>query len=434
MDLYTEKMKNNSLNKITVNLKSHRDYLYSGWEINHIANSLNNVYYKNELINTIKSLLSNGTNPEDIYILNSSVKIGLKYDFIKDGRMSLSSSRDIVNLYYMGSPIPLIPNANTLKVYYIFEIFRSLYKKCNSLGLNPPTRRYTLHNLFEYRNDITSSKSLKEYLENAIYECNPLEENKELDEKVVKLFRSLDTALKLFDNLFKDLELLNEFNKEYSSDIITGLSIEKYISLNKYFNFFKRTFDKLERPFICVYKREEQQLYILCTDLISIKNFTEDNYRFFETKNISQNSPLVISICVGLGFAPSLFKIGESLLSARRTILETKKDLLKLKEETDDMELEITKHDEELSFLKKEINDVEDAIAEIETSTTKNQVITNAKEIISNNNLANRDMDNNFVNEVIGSVEERNNKNLEQMLEEKELNIDNITARENEAS
>ncbi|PGO53736.1 coiled-coil domain-containing protein [Priestia megaterium] len=429
MDLYTEKMKSNSFKKITVNFKSHREFLYSGWEINQIANSLNNVYYKNELINTLKSLLSNGTNPEDIYILNSSVKVGKKYNFLKNGHMSLKRSQDVTNLYYMGSPIPLIPNADILKIYYIFEIFRLLYKKCNSLGLTPPKRRYNLHNLFEYRDNITNAKSLKEYLKNEVYNCNSLLETKELDEKARKLFSSLENSLKSFDNLFSDFELLNEFNKKYSSDIVEGLSLEKYTSLNRYFTFFKRTFDRLERPFICVYKREEQQLYILCTDLISIKNFTEDNYRFFETKNISQNSPLTIAICIGLGFAPSLFKVGESLLSARKTILGAKKDLLKSKKEIAEIESKIAQKNEELDSLQKEIDDMKKVMAEIESNTTKNEVINKAKEV-----LINEGRNNSFANHIIESLEERNNKNLEQTLQEKDLNIDNVTARENEAS
>lgn len=121
---------NNSdaLNKINVRFESHRDYLYSGWEINQISNSLNNVYYKNELINTLKALLLNGTSPKDIYILNSSVKIGQEYNFIKSGRLDLSRSQGVINLYYMGSPIPLIPNGDILKLHYTFEIFRVFIK------------------------------------------------------------------------------------------------------------------------------------------------------------------------------------------------------------------------------------------------------------------------------------------------------------------
>ncbi|PFV93062.1 hypothetical protein COL08_22990 [Priestia megaterium] len=433
MDLYTEIMKSNSLNKITVNLKSHRDYLYSGWEINQIGNSLNNVYYKNELINTLKALLLNGTDPEDIYILNQSVKIGKSYNFIKDGRLNLRSSRDIALLYYLGSPIPLVPNKDPLKIYNIFEIYRFLYKKCNSLGLNPPNRRYTLHELLENKSDIINAKLLKEYLKEKVYECNSTSETKEVDEKILKLFNSLDNSLKSFDSLFNDIELLDTFNEKYSSSIGEGLDVEKYKSLNKYFNFFFKTFNKLDRPFVCVYKREEQQLDVLCTDLISIKNFTEDNYRFFETKNISQNSPLTIAICIGLGFAPSLFKVGEALLLAKRNIVNAKNDLLQARAEIEETDSRIAQHNEELIALQKEIDDVNNEIREIENNTINNEVINAAKEVISNTATINEDI-NNFVNDGVNSLEEKNNENLKQTLKEKKLSIDNVTSRENEAS
>ncbi|MDG0032692.1 hypothetical protein MMB68_24395 [Priestia sp. Y58] len=433
MDLYTEIMKNNSLNKITVNLKSHRDYLYSGWEITQIGNSLNNVYYKNELINTLKSLLLNGTNPEDIYILNQSVKIGKRYNLIKDGQLNLRSSRDIAFLYYMGSPIPLVPNKHPLNIYNLFEIYRFLYKKCNSLGLTPPNRRYTLHELLENKSNINNAKLLKEYLKEKVYECNPASEINKVNEKILKLFNSLDKLLKTFDNLFTDIELLNNFNKKYGSNIVEGLALEKYKSLDKYFRFFFKTFNKLDRPFVCVYKREEQQLDVLCTDLISIENFTEDNYRFFETKNISQNSPLTIAICIGLGFAPSLFKVGEALSLAKRNVLNVKNDLLQARAEIAATDSRIIQHHEELMALKKEIEDVNNEIRKLENNTINNEVINTAKEVISNNPATDEDI-NSFVTNSVNSLEEKNNENLKQTLEEKKLDIDNVTIRENEAS
>lgn len=434
MDLYTEKIENSdSLNKITVRFQSHRDYLYSGWEINQISNTLNNVYYKNELINTLKSLLLNGTDPKDIYILNSSVKVGYKYSLIKDGNMNLKKSRDIINLYYMGSPIPLFPSEDTLKIYYIFEIFRLLYKKCKSLGLTPPNRRNTIHNLVENRTDIINANLLKEYLNAKIYENNSLLETKELDEKVKRVFNTLDNSLKHFDNLFSDLELLDEFSKQYSENIEDGLKLEEYNVLNKYFNSFKKNFNKLDRPFICVHKKEEQQLFILCTDLISVENFTEDNYRFYETKNISQNSPLTIAICIGIGFAPSLLKIGEALLSARKTVVKAKEEDLKLKEEKGVIDLKIVEQETELDILKREINELNSEIEEIKKNTTKNRAVNEANKIISDYTSSNGAVDS-FIGDIVNSLEEKNNENLVETLEDKELNIDNVATKEIEAS
>ncbi|MCU5493497.1 hypothetical protein OCB70_14035 [Bacillus cereus] len=434
MDLYTKKMSNSdTLNKINVRFESYRDYLYSGWEINQISNSLNNVYYKNELINTIKSLLLNGTNPKDIYILNSSVKIGHEYNFIKNGHLNLNKSQATINLYYMGSPIPLIPSEDVWKINHIFEIFRSFYKKCNSLELNSPKRRYTIHNLFVNRDSITSAAWLKEFLNNRIYECNSTLDSNELEEKVLKLFKALESSFKAFDNMFKELKLLNNFNMKYSENIGEGLNTEKYNVLTKYFNYFPNTFNKLDRPIICVYNKKEHRLNILCTDLISVKNFTEDNYRFFETKNISQNSPLIIAVCIGIGLAPSLFKVGGSLLSARKTLVNAKKEALKLKEEVDELDRELDEQDEELVKLKREIQGLESEIEKIESNTTENEVVNEAKTVISKYTTF-KESEENYVISIVNSLDEKNNENFVQTLEEKELTIDEVVERNNEAS
>ncbi|WP_347941361.1 hypothetical protein AAEY33_03955 [Peribacillus simplex] len=432
MDSYTEDLLNGEyLEKIGVGFKSYREYLYSGWEINQISNSLNNVYYKNELINTLKSLLLNGTNPKDIFILNSSVKIGKDYDFIKDGHVNLIQSQDIIKLYYMGSPIPLIPNEDTLKMFYLFEVFRAFYKKCKSFGVKPPNRRYTLHNLFQERTNITNATLLRKILNDKIYQSNFLLESAELDEKVSKLFKSFESTFKFFDNVMNDLELLNEFDIKYSTNIEVGLELDKYIPLNRYFNLFKYTFNSKERPIICVHKRQEQQLHFLCTDLISIKNFTENNYRFFETKNISQNSPLIIAIAVGLGFAPSLFKVGESLVSARRTVLNAKKEFLNQNEEMDALDIELDKHEEELVNLTREIEDLNAEIDRIEKNTIGNEAVREAIDITSEY-TAIHEAQNDFVIDIVTSLDEKNNENFLQTLEEKELSVEyvkNVAAR-----
>ncbi|MBJ8115847.1 MULTISPECIES: hypothetical protein [Bacillus] len=434
MDTYTRTMTNSeSLNKINVRFKSCRDYLYSGWEINQISNSLNNVYYKNELINTLKSLLVNGINPKDIYILSSSVKIGQEYNVIKEGHLDLNRSKGVINLYYMGDPIPLIPDVDTWKVKHIFEIFRSYYTKCNSLGLNSPKRRYTIHNLFANRNEITNATWLKEYLNKRTYECNPLLETKELDEKVLKLFKTLEAAFKDFDSMFKDFKMLDNFNVKYSENVGEGLNKEKYNTLTKYFNHFLNTFNKLERPIICVHNRQENRLDILCTDLISIKNFTEDNYRFFETKNISQNSPLIIAIGIGIGLAPSIFKVGESLLSARKTLINAKKEALQIKEEMDELNDELDEQDEELEVLRREIQELETEIQQIENNTIENAAVNIGKNIISNYISFNETIDSYAVG-IVKSLDEKNNETFAQTLEEKDLTIDNVVVRNTEAS
>lgn len=434
MNAYTELIENNdSLEKIMVHFQSSRDFLYSGWEINQITNTLNNTYYKNELINTIRSLLLNGTNPNDIYILSSSVKVGKRYDFIKDGHINLQKSQDIINLYYMGSPIPLYPNSDTLKIYFLFENFRTFYKKCKSLGLRPPNRRNTLAILFKNRNKIINISIFKKYLESELYEMNSFLEIEELDEKVIKLFKTIESSLKQLETLFYDLELLEQFNSEFDEDIAEGLKLEKYIALNKYFNLFKNTFNRLERPFICVHNRDEQLLYVSSSDLIAIENFTEDNYRFFETKSISQNSPLTIAICIGIGFAPSLIKIGESILTARRNVLSAKKEVLRLRDTRQTLDEEILSQEEELSELKKDIAILDSEITNLETITTENNAVKEATKLIQSYTNIEGVVDN-FIVDNINSLEERNNASLEDTLHEKKLKVDNIKIRKTEAS
>lgn len=52
-DNYTDYVNSQfSKKQITIQGNKDHEYLYSGWEINRITDNINNIYYKNEIINS----------------------------------------------------------------------------------------------------------------------------------------------------------------------------------------------------------------------------------------------------------------------------------------------------------------------------------------------------------------------------------------------
>lgn len=437
MDLYSEKMEFSSeYSKLKVKFKSQRKYLYTGWEINQITHSINVAYYKNELLNSIKSLLSDNTDPKNIFILNSSVKVGSVYNYIQDRKLELKKSQDIINLYYMGSPIALVPSKGTVQLYELFEFYREFYKKCKSFGLTPPNRRLVTTAFVKEPDFFSNIINLKKYLLERVNEINEpsFTEDEELLSKVNKLFKSIDKKL---DNLLVSMdeaELLDKFHLEAEKDIQVKLESDQYKGLKKHFNSFTTTFNSLDRPFVCVYNPETEILDVLCTDLISLENFTEDNYRFFETKLITQNSPLELIISVGIGFAPSLIKIGEAIINSRRTIKLAKTEELErfnemnfLDEEINNIEGDIKGVQNEIEALNMEIQNLDQEIQKIEEETVNNPVVVEATNIVEEcKNTSDNNVESDYSNQIVEELIYSNNGNVYKTLNDKHINLESV--------
>lgn len=321
MDAYTELVKSKSReDKFHLVIKGERQYLYSGWEINQITSRLNNSYYKRELLNTVMSMLSSGTKPENIYILNDTIKLNNSYEKIKSGFLDLKKSKDLLELFYLGSPIPLIPKKHTYKMFYIFEICRIINSKIEGSKIIPVSKEKLLYSLVRKMDTFKKSDDIKKEIRNSLIKNN--QDVLKKDPKVlIKIDKKVDSPVffyKRWDELIAD---------DGIDDLIENDSVDNYLDNNNRISRFFNTFKNHEKPILCEYNEKTQTIQILCIDMIVRSYFKEENPRLLETKQISQNSPLMISIGIGLGFLPSIVKLCEVFYHANSTKKEKIKEV-----------------------------------------------------------------------------------------------------------
>lgn len=307
-DKYTQLMlQRDRKDKIEIKFIGEREYLYSGWEINQITSHLNNLYYKNEIINTMKSSLNMGVKPENIIIMNESIKLNIAYKKYEEGILNLNEESDLLNFYFLGSPISYYSNSMVYKMHVLFEMVRDLYKSTNQTKVNSISRKYLLNLLINKQEVIPNGEALKNLIKTMLIDIN--KENLEKDSSI------LSDIQKKVDRLEKHYQLWNDVNKKdkYGNGNIDIKETKEVLTS------FEYIFKRYEKPIVCIYDDESNSIEILCIDMIAMKHFKENNARLLETKEIKQNSPLMICVGIAIGFLPTLLKFGESVNNAHKT-------------------------------------------------------------------------------------------------------------------
>ncbi|MFD1898944.1 hypothetical protein GQR36_24450 [Enterococcus termitis] len=303
--------------------------MYSGWEITRISKTINNVYYQNELINSIRALLIEGTNPKDIYVLNDSVNIGNQYTKYSSGIMNINNKKDIVKWYHLGSPISLFPNKFSSQIFVIFEAYRATVTFCNKNQLILPNKK---ESLFEMKQKMNSSNfSLKNTIIRFITSKNII------DKANKAKIKALEKKLNFYEKNMEEIETMN-----YSLESIIKNMEDSKLKIDPNIE-FKRNFLNTNRPIVLV--KEKNNLRIICSELIVRSKFQHSNYRFFENKSISQNSPLCYIVAFGIGFLPTLINVAKQRVNLHQTRVYNLK--------------QSKNSDEEISILENEIEDLE---------------------------------------------------------------------------
>ncbi|MDA9472951.1 hypothetical protein [Enterococcus sp. 5H] len=355
MDKYSELMKNNdsNLRKPTVKLISSRDSLYSGWEITRISKTINNVYYQNELINTIRALLIGGTDPKDIYVLNDSVNIGNQYTKYSSGIIDIDNKKGLVKWYHLGSPISLFPDKFVSLIFLIFEAYRETVTFCNKNQFLLPNKE---ESLFEMKQNINNLNfSIKDTIFRFIISKNNIDKNTK--EKMSSLEKKLD---------FYDKKMEETKSNNYSVEFIIENMNDNKMKFDPNSE-FKKYFLATNRPIVLV--REENNLRILCSELIVRSKFQHSNYRFFENKSISQNSPLCYIVAFGIGFLPTLINVTKQRIYLHKTRID---NLKRAKDK-----------DEEILILENEIEELEKFL----NDNVDDKVVSDTIELSSKNKL-----------------------------------------------
>lgn len=327
-DNYTKLIKEmKRTDKVEISFIGEREYLYSGWEINQITSHLNNYYYKHELVNTIKSYLRSGVKPQNIFVMNNSVKISNAYTKYEEGKLNLDDESDLLNFYYLGSPVAYKNNPRLQFIYSSFELTRRIVSMIDSYSSISINKSGVVFELIKNQNEISSEAKLRELILNLLTIKKVDSKKNELDEIIKKLKKLYITWE----------EILKKYN---SNDDI----------LNEEQNDFIYIFKRYDKPIVCVYNEDNNSIEILCIDMIAMKFFDENNARLLETKEIKQNSPLIITIGIAVTFLPSIIKVAESLISSGKT----KRELIKQENKLDN---EIENYEKKIGELEKKIDE-----------------------------------------------------------------------------
>lgn len=308
IDKYTNYIKEkNNEEKLSITLKSNRDDLYSGWEINNITSTINNTYYKGELLNTIASVINTGINPQNIYVLSESFSIKQLYQNLEDGEINLSDEDGITTLYHLGNPTPLYPEKKIMLLSKVFQVYSKMYSYAKRNDIEFPKKQSFLNYMYDKliieNEDIDLQKLIQSELQILNLQSTTVEiqkkdekDKKEMENKIRRMISFLKDDFKTYNNL-RQLIIIPE--------IIDENILNNKDNFHKYFT-FTSTFNRLERPIVCVYDEENKKIRILCYDLIVRSQHNEENYRFLKTRSISQNSPMIINILLGVGYGTFL--------------------------------------------------------------------------------------------------------------------------------
>lgn len=318
-DDYTEYIREKTTEeKLSVTLESDREDLYSGWEINNITLTINNTYYKGELLNTLRSLIKQGSNPKNIYVLSNSFNIKQLYRNLEDGKIDLTSEKGVAELYHLGNPSPLYPEKNIMLLSLAFELYSKLYSYCGKRNINPPNKNEFLSMMYFKLFIKEENVNLRETIKNELERHNLIRQKevpKDKEESIKIIKNEIKNVLSYLGNDFSTYEKLED--TIISEAMINESLLKKLSPYREYFR-FSDVFNRLERPVVCVYDKEKHIIDVLCYDLIVRNGHNENNYRFLKTRNISQNSPLIIDIMLGAGYLGYLFNYIERKILLKR--------------------------------------------------------------------------------------------------------------------
>ncbi|HHC9127282.1 TPA: hypothetical protein ACN2RH_001744 [Staphylococcus aureus] len=303
--------------------------LYSPWQITRILDVLGDFYYKEFLLLELKQR----SDVKNVYVMDQSIKINLKY-LQEDGESFKLDEEGILNIYHKGIPYSLFVTKESVLLTEAFKLFSIIFSKYNDSGvrLNKEEKGKKLYALY--------NTLLKKDIEEAI-------------KYLKKEYEKLQIPKRYFESILKAKDIYSNY------DIYLKLEEEDknkaaYNNIRQYEKKFKNYFALNKRPIIYVEYEDSYQL--LGSEFFNNNDFKHSNENFMETKQISQNSPLYISIAVSAAVAPSFVKLCSKLNEQRdenRNRAEIEKETA---DEIDELEREVDELDNELDILESENN------------------------------------------------------------------------------
>lgn len=328
----------------------------SPWKISKLIDDLTGDYYKKNLIHNIADELSALDEDEYLVIFNNSFDTYHSYNKLDD--FSFEDKDDVLNLYWLGNPIPIKPNIQIMKMSLLFEIHRRLYTKLNSIDITMEREKIVEYLKVNFNDeDKFDFQLIKEYL-NKLLNSSDKKHNKILSE-CNELIGKFESKLDKFSEDSIQFDLIDGLENE--KELKEYLKKEKNLKVyDKYYSKFEKTFNSLGRPIVGVVNLKKRTLSVLAKEFIreDLKNLNKERIEMVELR---RNSPTMMTYIVGTIVLPWLAQL-----------LITKKESKKInnqgKSKTEDIEIEIHP---EITKLENQIKEYQEAESDEESFDDK---------------------------------------------------------------
>lgn len=286
--------------RISVRFVQKRDEPMYPWEIASFLKTLNTVYYKNELLNSICSAIKHGIPPTDIFIFNKSLPLYRRYT-----EMDLLEERQAAKYWYdIGLPYPLVPNVDVYEYNLLYQAFYRINSLLRSKKVRPLTTDSvaSAYDVLKQSGlDIAEKHIVALALERAQKSAESAKKRKENKEPIGEheITGALERYKKRKLELLEDVAYLHTQTEDACRELIISsgrIQKRRAVVLLSFFRYF----DKTSRPLVCV-RVEGGKFRVLGRSLV---NKTEQTG--LEVKEVRRNSPLGALIEGGIALGQAI--------------------------------------------------------------------------------------------------------------------------------
>lgn len=272
--------------RISVRFAQKRDEPMYPWEIASFLKALNTVYYKNELLNSICSCITNGIDTKDIFIFNKSLPLYKRYTAMD----VLSEDQAAKYWYDIGLPYPLTPNEGIYKHNLLYQAFHQVNSLLRKNRSRPLTSDVLIH-LFQSMRQEGIDQAERELMDFALERSRQGAENaakrdvQKTPLAIDEIEKSLQGYRKKKKELLEDLLAISDLTEPEQSALTSSkvlLDKRRAGILLAFFRHFKAT----TRPLVCV-RLADGKYRVLGRSLVNKNERTG-----LELKEVKRNSPL----------------------------------------------------------------------------------------------------------------------------------------------
>lgn len=267
------------------------------WEIGGFLESINTLYYKFDLLNSISSALTEGIKPSDIFVFDKSLPLYKRYSKLN----LLEESNAASHFYSIGLPYPLFPNQDIYEYNLLYQAFYTV----NSFLLKEHVRPLAINNIaLIYREMRTEGLDVAETFIIDLAEDRAkksFQQSKKLNKKLLtreKISSALDKYKVRKAKILSDVAYIQSLNNDRCQEIIESDKRDDK-NISKILLAFFQYFEKTSRPLVCA-RVAEGKFRVLGRSLV---NKREKNG--LELKEATRRSPF-----------GALFECGATMLQA----------------------------------------------------------------------------------------------------------------------